>query len=172
MVQHRIRYPACRSDIGHIMRRDRPQTGLYPPVRQTSRIHDRVPPVLEPFLFGRIVPMLVQPPVVLGGRPCAGIQRSARPVVDHTMVLVEIRAQYTPLIDPQMQELQPVILVAETRIPSVGARMRPALRIDPARPRPQWGRVRVRSRHALVFHDFLGRVPRPLWSWVNAFLFH
>jgi len=34
------------------------------------------------------------------------------------------------------------------------------------------GRVRVRSRHALVFHDFLGRVPRPLWSWVNAFPFH
>ena len=48
----------------------------------------------------------------------------------------------------------------------------PAFRIDPAGPRPQWGRVRVRSRHALVFHDFLGRVPRPLWSWVNAFPFH
>lgn len=24
----------------------------------------------------------------------------------------------------------------------------------------------------LGFHDFLGRVPRPLWSWVNAFPFH
>lgn len=106
------------------------------------------------------------------GGPCAGIQRGARPPVDHAMVLVEIRAKHPVLIHPQMQELQPVILVAETRIPSVGARMRPALRIDPAGPRPQWGRVRVRSRHALVFHDFLGRVPRPLWSWVNAFPFH
>ena len=31
----------------------------------------------------------------------------------------------------------PVVLVAEARIPSVGTRMRPAFRIDPARPRPQ-----------------------------------
>lgn len=124
------------------------------------------------FASGGIVPMLVQPPVVLGGRPCVGVQRGARPMVDDAMVLIEIRAQYTILVDAQVQELQPVVLVAEARIPSVGARMRPALRIDPAGPRPQWGRVRVRSRHALVFHDFLGRVPRPLWSWVNAFLFH
>lgn len=114
----------------------------------------------------------VQPPVVLGGRPCAGIQRGARPVVDDAMVLIEIRAEHAAFIDAQVQELQPDVLVAEARIPSVGARMRPALRIDPAGPRPQWGRVRVRSRHALVFHNFLGRVPRPLWSWVNAFPFH
>ena len=59
--------------------------------------------------------MLVQPPVVFVRRSCAGIQRGARPPVDHTMVLVEIRAQYTILIDPQMQELQPVVLVAEYR---------------------------------------------------------
>lgn len=117
-------------------------------------------------------PMPVQPPVVLGGRPCVGVQRGARPMVDDAMVLIEIRAEHAAFIDAQVQEPQPVILVAEARIPSVGARMRPALRIDPAGPRPQWGRVRVRSRHALVFHDFLGRVPRPLWSWVNAFPFH
>lgn len=96
------------------------------------RIHDRVRPILYRFHFGGIVPMLVQPPVVLGGRPCAGIQRGARPIVDDAMVLVEIRAEHAALIDPQMQELQPVVLVAETRIPSVGTRMRPAFRIDPA----------------------------------------
>lgn len=54
------------------------------------------------------------------------------------MKLVEIRAQYTPLVDAQVQELQPDVLVAETRIPSVGTRMRLAFRIDPARP-PLWG---------------------------------
>ena len=172
MIPNGIRFPACRSDIGHIMRRDRPQACLDPPVRQPFRTHDRVPPVLDGLRVGRIVPMLVQPPVVLLRRPCAGIQRGARPMVDDAMVLIEIRAEHAAFIDAQVQELQPVILVAETRIPSVGARMRPALRIDPAGPRPQWGRVRVRSRHALVFHDFLGRVPRPLWSWVNAFPFH
>lgn len=28
------------------------------------------------------------------------------------------------------------------------------------------------GRGPIVFHNFLGRVPRPLWSWVNAFPFH
>ena len=96
--------------------------------------------------------MLVQPPVVFGGSPPVGIQRGARPPVDDAMVLVEIRAKHPVLIDPQMQELQPVVLVAEARIPSVGTRMRPAFRIDPARPRPQGGRVRVRTRHAGMLH--------------------
>ena len=52
--------------------------------------------------------MLVQPPVVLLRRPCAGIQRGARPIVDDAMVLVEIRAKHPVLIDLQMQEIQPV----------------------------------------------------------------
>lgn len=26
--------------------------------------------------------------------------------------------------------------------------------------------------HRSKIHNFLGRVPRPLWSWVNAFPFH
>lgn len=82
--------------------------------------------------------MLVQPPVVLLRRPCAGIQRGARPIVDDAMVLVEIRAKHPVLIDLQMQEIQPVVLVAEAGIPSVGTRMRLAFRIDPARP-PLWG---------------------------------
>lgn len=73
-------------------------------------------------------------------------------MVDDAMVLIEIRAEHAAFINAQVQELQPVILVAEARIPSVGARMRPALRIDPAGPRPQRGRVRVRTRHALVLH--------------------
>lgn len=46
----------------------------------------------------------------------------------------------------------PVVLVAEARIPSVGTRMRPAFRIDPARPRPQRRRIRIRTRHALALH--------------------
>lgn len=76
----------------------------------------------------------------------------ARPPADDAMVLVEIRAQHTALIDPQMQELQSVVLVAEAGIPAVGTRMRPAFRIDPAGPRPQRRRIRVRTRHALVLH--------------------
>ena len=89
--------------------------------------------------------MLVQPPVVLLRRPCAGIQRGARTPVDDAMVLVEIRAKHPVLIDLQMQEIQPVVLVAEAGIPSVGTRMRPAFRIDPARPRPSSTHRRVKS---------------------------
>ena len=77
--------------------------------------------------------MLVQPPVVLLRRPCAGIQRGARTPVDDAMVLVEIRAKHPVLIDLQMQELQPVVLVAEAGpTPSTGASCGVAWMASPA----------------------------------------
>ena len=65
--------------------------------------------------------------------------------------------------------------------------------VDKDVPEPEWFDVcerdgeHVRTAHGHYFnytynlsafftdykvHDFLGRVPRPLWSWVNAFPFH
>lgn len=83
------------------------------------------------------------------------------------MVLIEIRAEHAAFIDAQVQELQPVILVAEARIPSVGARMRPALRIDPAMGSAEeimnslWVRARLvaRNNKALI-QTVAGRLDR------------